>query len=180
MRISFDWPQIYGALLSQNSRQAKSAVAAARRIENDIFEEGWPVGEVFGDQARLIHRYGFSRATLREAVRLLEDRHVAQMRRGPGGGLVILPVPGATIAPMFASYFHAVGIDSEQICAARAALDIINAYRAALTEGGDALWMFNQELRERLRRAPGAGILGPRDWLSRYRGRNAADDVVTR
>jgi DNA-binding FadR family transcriptional regulator len=180
MRISFDWPHIYGALLSQNSRQPKSALAAARQIENDIFEEGWLVGQVFGDQARLIHRYGFSRATLREAVRLLEDRHVAQMRRGPGGGLVILPVPGTTIAPRFASYFHDVGIDSEQIRAARAALDIIEAYRAALTERDAALRRFNQELRGRLRQAPGAGILGPRDWLSRYRGCNKVDHVVTR
>src|SRR5271155_468325 len=105
MRISFDWPHIYGALLSQNSRQPKSALAAARQIENDIFEEGWLVGEVFGDQARLIHRYGFSRATLREAVRLLEDRHVAQMRRGPGGGLIILPISGAAIAPAVADCF---------------------------------------------------------------------------
>src|SRR5882757_2609733 len=139
MRVSFDWSQIYSTLLSQNSRQPKSALAAARRIENDIFEEGWPVGEVFGDQARLIHRYGFSRATLREAARLLEDRHVAQMRRGPGGGLIILPVPRTTIAPAVATYFHATGIDADQIRQARSALDIVEAYREALAKGGDAL-----------------------------------------
>jgi DNA-binding FadR family transcriptional regulator len=179
MRISFDWPHIYGALLA-NSRRPKSALAAARQIENDIFEEGWLVGEVFGDQARLIHRYGFSRATLREAVRLLEDRHIAQMRRGPGGGLVILPVPGATIAPRFASYFNAIGIDAEQIRAARAALDIIEACRGAVTEGGDALRMFNQEFRGRLRQASGAGMLGgARDWILRYRKPHAADHVLT-
>ena len=98
MRRSFDWPQIYGALVSQSFRPPKSAICAARQIENDIFEEGWPAGEVFGDQAHLIHRYGFSRATLREAARLLEDRHVAHMRRGPGGGLIILPVSRAAVA----------------------------------------------------------------------------------
>jgi DNA-binding FadR family transcriptional regulator len=128
----------------------------------------------------LIHRYGYSRATLREAVRLLEDRHVAQMRRGPGGGLVILPVPGMTIAPRFANHFHAVGIDSGQIDAARAALDIIEAYRGALAEGRDALRMFNQEFRGRLRHASGAGILGARGWTSRYRRPHAADHVLTR
>jgi DNA-binding FadR family transcriptional regulator len=180
MRISFDWPHIYGALLAQNSRQPKSALAAARQIENDIFEEGWLVGEMFGDQARLIHRYGLSRATLREAVRLLEDRHVAQMRRGPGGGLVILPVPCATIAPRFASYFHAIGIDPAQIRAARAALDIIEAYRGALAEGGDAVRMFNHEFRSRLRQASGPGILGARDWIGRYKKPSAADHVLTR
>src|ERR1700683_1789704 len=110
MRMSFDWPKIYDALVSQSSRPPKSAFSAARQIEIDIFEGGWPSGEVFGDQAHLIHRYGFSRATLREAARLLEDRHVAQMRRGPGGGLIILPVSGAAIAPAVAAYFHATRI----------------------------------------------------------------------
>src|ERR1700722_2607819 len=108
MRISFDWPQIYDALVSQNSHAPKNAFAAARQIENDIFAEGWHVGEVFGDQAHLIRRYDISRATLRQAARLLEDRRVAQMRRGPGGGLLILAVAANTIAPAVASPFRQV------------------------------------------------------------------------
>ncbi|HEY3656117.1 MAG TPA: GntR family transcriptional regulator [Steroidobacteraceae bacterium] len=180
MRVSFDWSQIYSALLSQNSRQPKSALAAARRIENDIFEEGWPVGEVFGDQARLIHRYGFSRATLREAARLLEDRHVAQMRRGPGGGLIILPVPRTTIAPAVATYFHTAGIDADQIRQARSALGIIEAYREALAKGGDALRKFNQEFRSRLRQAPGTGVPGPYDWIFWFKTPHSADHVLTK
>src|ERR1700761_4517491 len=98
MRISFDWPQIYDALVSQSWQVPKNAFAAARQIENDIFAEGWQVGEVFGDQTQLLHRYDITRATLRQAARLLEDRHVAQMRRGPGGGLLILAVAANTIA----------------------------------------------------------------------------------
>lgn len=164
MRISFDWPQIYDALVSQSSLAPKNAFAAARQIENDIFEEGWQVGEVFGDQAHLIRRYDISRATLRQAARLLEDRRVAHMRRGPGGGLIILAVSGAAIAPAVAAYFRAAGIDAIQIRRARTALHIIEAYRAAFAEGREALRAFTTEFRGQLAQGAGAGLLDPGGW----------------
>jgi DNA-binding FadR family transcriptional regulator len=178
MEITFDWQQIYGALVSQSSRPPKSAFAAARQIENDIFEEGWPAGEVFGDQAHLIHRYGFSRATLREAVRLLEDRHVAHMRRGPGGGLIILPVSPAAIAPAVADYFHATGFTAEQIREVRTALRITDAYRAAFAEGPEALRLFTNEFRSRISEGAGAGLLDGRRW-PRCGARPAGSHVFT-
>ena len=66
----------------------------ADRILGDIAEEGWPEGEVVGSEAELLERYGVSRAVFREAVRLLEHLQVARMRRGPGGGLVVLDADG--------------------------------------------------------------------------------------
>ncbi|HUE09578.1 MAG TPA: hypothetical protein VMQ54_01505, partial [Steroidobacteraceae bacterium] len=179
MRMSFDWPRIYDALVSQSSRPPKSAFSAARQIEIDIFEEGWPSGEVFGDQAHLIHRYGFSRATLREAARLLEDRHVAQMRRGPGGGLIILPVSGAAIAPAVAAYFHATGIDAVQIRKARSALHIVEAYRAAFAEGREALRAFTNEFRGRLEQGSAAGLLDPGGWRFAPSTRAAGNHIFT-
>src|SRR5438067_13885634 len=65
----------------------KLGVVVARQIEAEILDRGFPVGEVVGSEAGLIERYGVSRAVLREAIRLLEHRNVAAMRRGPGGGL---------------------------------------------------------------------------------------------
>jgi DNA-binding FadR family transcriptional regulator len=167
MRISFDWPQIYGALVSQSTLPPKHAFAAARQIENDIYEEGWPAGEVFGDQASLIRRYGFSRATLREGVRLLEDRRVAHMRRGPGGGLVILPVARSAISLAVADHFIAAGVAADQVKKARAVLEIIAAYRRADAEGADACRAFTQEFRSRLAAGPGAGLLDPGSWTGR-------------
>ena len=179
MRRSFDWPQIYGALVSQSSRSPKSAICAARQIENDIFEEGWPAGEVFGDQAHLIHRYGFSRATLREAARLLEDRHVAHMRRGPGGGLIILPVSRAAVAAAVAHYFHSTGISAAQIRKARTALRIAEAYRLARAEGAEALHAFTKEFRGRLAEGSGIGLLDPDRWRFPHSTRVAAGHIFT-
>jgi DNA-binding FadR family transcriptional regulator len=160
MQIPFDWSRIYDDLVSQSTRPQKSAFAAAWRLENDIFTEGWPAGEVFGDQAALIHRYGFSRATLREAVRLLEDRQVARMRRGPGGGLVILPISAGAIAPAVADYFHTIGVTALHLQQAWAALDIVTAYRESAAEGAAALAAFTREFRGKLTDGPGAGLLG--------------------
>jgi DNA-binding FadR family transcriptional regulator len=179
MRMSFDWPRIYGALVSQGSRPPKSAFSAARQIENDIFEEGWPSGEVFGDQAHLIRRYGFSRATLREAVRLLEDRHVAHMRRGPGGGLIILPVPRAAIVPTIAEDFHASGIDATQIRTARTALRIIDTYRVSRAEGRDALRAFRNEFRGSLAQGSAAGLSDPARWCFAPAARAAGSHIFT-
>lgn len=160
MQIRFDWSGVYDNLVSQSTRPQKRAFAAAWQLENDIFVEGWPAGEVFGDQAALIHHYGFSRATLREAVRLLEDRQVARMRRGPGGGLVILPISGGAIAPAVADYFHTIGVTALHLQQAWAALDIVAAYCRAVAEGAAALDAFTREFRGKLTEAGGAVLLG--------------------
>lgn len=72
-----------------DSRRAKLAGRAAEQIIADVMELGWPVGHVLGSETELLERYGVSRAVLREAIRLVENQHVARMRRGTGGGLVI-------------------------------------------------------------------------------------------
>ncbi|HWC69441.1 MAG TPA: FCD domain-containing protein [Acidimicrobiales bacterium] len=61
----------------------------AERIENEIIARGWPVGEVLGSEAELIAKYDVSRAVFREAMRIVDHHGVAEMRRGPGGGLVV-------------------------------------------------------------------------------------------
>jgi DNA-binding FadR family transcriptional regulator len=67
----------------------KLAEVLAATIGDDIAAKGWQVGSVFGTETELLQRYRVSRAVLREAVRLLEHHAIAQMRRGPGGGLVV-------------------------------------------------------------------------------------------
>jgi DNA-binding FadR family transcriptional regulator len=179
MQIRFDWSKIYNDLVSQSARPQKNAFAAAWQLENDIFAEGTPAGGVFGDQAALIDRYGFSRATLREAVRLLEDRQVARMRRGPGGGLVILPISGGAVAAAVADYFRAIGVAPLHVQQAWAAMRIVRAYRQSAAEGAAALNAFTSEFRGKLTDGPGAGLLsmGARAFQLPVRG--LGDSTVT-
>jgi DNA-binding FadR family transcriptional regulator len=179
MHVRFDWSKIYDDLVSESTRPRKNAFAAAWQLENDIFSEGTPAGEVFGDQAALIDRYGFSRATLREAVRLLEDRRIARMRRGPRGGLVILPISGESVAAAMADYFRDIGVTAPQVQQARAALDIVSAYRQSVAEGAAALAAFTREFRGRLTDGPGAGLLGTGSMGFQAAVRRVPSDGVT-
>ncbi|PPQ32950.1 hypothetical protein CCR94_03540 [Rhodoblastus sphagnicola] len=61
----------------------------ALRLEEEFLSAGWSVGQVFGLQADIQRRYKIGRWALREAIRILEMRGSAIMRRGRGGGLTI-------------------------------------------------------------------------------------------
>ncbi|MGD1257137.1 FadR/GntR family transcriptional regulator [Mycobacterium seoulense] len=67
----------------------KLAEVVAERIRQDIRQADGRVGDVLGSETILQDRYAVSRSVLREAIRLLEYHSIAQMRRGPGGGLVV-------------------------------------------------------------------------------------------
>lgn len=70
----------------------------AERIEDEIVEKNWQVGTLLGSESELIEKYGVSRAVFREAMRIVDHHGVAEMRRGPGGGLVVTePNLGAVV-----------------------------------------------------------------------------------
>src|SRR5690606_24887966 len=69
------------------TRSGKRAEQVAGQVFGEVTRSGWKVGALLGSEADLMERYDVSRAVLREAVRVLEHHQVAQMRRGPGGGL---------------------------------------------------------------------------------------------
>lgn len=61
----------------------------ARQILRDIRLRGWEDGVCLGTETEILEQYGISRATFRQAVRLLEQYSAATMQRGPGGGLLV-------------------------------------------------------------------------------------------
>ncbi|HVY11648.1 MAG TPA: FCD domain-containing protein [Mycobacteriales bacterium] len=118
----------------------KRAAMLARRIEDDIVAAGWPVGDVLGTEAELMARYDVSRAVLREAVRLVEHHRVAEMRRGPGGGLVVRAPDREGAAKALAVYLAAHGMSVADLMAARRILEPVAIALATerLTEDGIA------------------------------------------
>ncbi|MER6808192.1 FCD domain-containing protein [Spirillospora sp. NPDC000708] len=115
----------------------KLAEQVARRIEDDIIDRGWPVGEVLGAEAELIDRYGVSRAAVREAISILEYKQVAAMRRGRGGGLVVRAPAGAAVAESVAAFFHFADVSVEELYEARITLEVLAARLAARRIGED-------------------------------------------
>jgi DNA-binding FadR family transcriptional regulator len=104
---------------------SKLAKTTARRIVLEVVERGWPVGEVLGSETELQERYGISRAVFREAVRLVESQQVAQMRRGPGGGLVVTEPTVDAIIDAAVLYLHRVNATLDEVFEARVVLEEI-------------------------------------------------------
>ncbi|MGE2834844.1 FadR/GntR family transcriptional regulator [Mycobacterium sp. SMC-4] len=114
-----------------DARRAKLAGRAAEQIVADVIDLGWPVGQVLGSETELLDRYGVSRAVLREAIRLVEHQHVARMRRGTNGGLVIVePDVEGVIGPAVI-YLLRVGATLDEIFDTRIALEELVAEIAA-------------------------------------------------
>jgi DNA-binding FadR family transcriptional regulator len=80
----------------------------ARELLRDIRARGWPEGACLGTETELLQAYGVSRATFRQAVRLLEHYSAAKMQRGPKGGLIVTaPDPEALIEASVADLWRA-------------------------------------------------------------------------
>jgi len=109
----------------------KRASLVARRLEREIIDEGWPVGRVIGTEPELLDRFDVGRGVLREAVRLLEDHQVARMRRGRGGGLVVLEPDVRTVAEAASIYLESLGVSADDVFEARLVLDLFAVALAA-------------------------------------------------
>lgn len=77
-------------------RRGSLPTHTARRIMRDFIERGIQPGEALADEATLVERYGVSRGTLRESLRLLSFLGAVTIKAGPGGGpRLATPEPSA-------------------------------------------------------------------------------------
>lgn len=112
--------------LDLEASRGKLAEVLAATIVDDIAAGGWRIGSVFGTETALLGRYRVSRAALREAVRLLEYHSVAQMRRGPGGGLVVTEPRAQASIDTIALYLQYRKPTREDLRCVRDAIEIDN------------------------------------------------------
>ncbi len=121
-------------------RTPNRAIALARQIRHEVVDRGWPVGAVLGSEDELARRYEVGRPVLRQAARLLEHQSVATMRRGPGGGLVVVAPDGESVTEAVALYLQFRDVATRSLFDARTALELacVQAATEQLTEGGIA------------------------------------------
>jgi GntR family transcriptional regulator, transcriptional repressor for pyruvate dehydrogenase complex len=72
---------------SPRSRLPKASDLVAAQLRGKILGEAMAVDTELPSEAELIESYGFSRSTIREALRLLEADGLIVTKRGPGGGI---------------------------------------------------------------------------------------------
>jgi DNA-binding FadR family transcriptional regulator len=113
------------------SEQGKGAEVVARNITQTIVAQGMQPGELVGTEPELIEQEGVSRALLREAVRLLEHHQIAQMRRGPGGGLFVMAPSANAVTEMAAIYLARRGMKLAELAELRTGVEVAIADLAA-------------------------------------------------
>lgn len=138
----------------------KLAGSVARRLQMMIATKGFPVGEVIGTEPGLMLELGVSRAVFREAVRLLEQDEVAQMRRGPGGGLVVTVPRASSVARAAALHLQFFGAGADDIFEARTALELQTADLAAQRTDEKGIEMLRAALDEEAELQDESGHLG--------------------
>jgi len=100
-------------------RRPKVASELAREIMREALARGLRPGEHFGSEQELITRYGAARASVREALRLLEAHGVLELRRGGAGGIIIVQPQRRTLASSLAMVLQSSGGNLRTVIDAR-------------------------------------------------------------
>ena len=110
-------------------RAEKISDIVALEIVHDI--RGMAAGAKLPPEAVMLGRYQVGRASLREALRLLEAQGLIVLRTGPGGGPVVAPVDSRYFARMSSLYFHLTGVKYRDLVEARLVMEPVMARLAA-------------------------------------------------
>ena len=97
-------------------------------------------------EAEMVKAYGVGRATLREALRLLEVQGLLSMWPGPGGGPVVSTLGAADFARVASLYLQVSGATKGEIIAARVELEACMARLAAEAQDPAGLAALRSEL----------------------------------
>ncbi|MEZ5234359.1 MAG: GntR family transcriptional regulator [Acidimicrobiales bacterium] len=88
------------------ARLQKKSELVARQLIERIIAEGVRPGERLEHEGELIDQLGVSRATLREAFRLLEVAGILEMRPGRDGGAIVQQPSGDDFGRMVTLFFQ--------------------------------------------------------------------------
>ena len=107
--------------LDRNRRSRPVRVAEA--IKDWVVEKGLQPGDRLPGEAALIDRFGMSKGTIREAMRLLQAQGLVVTKTGPGGGSFVGEVTKDRAHALLANYFYFQKISIDDIYQVRIALE---------------------------------------------------------
>ncbi|HSS08593.1 MAG TPA: FCD domain-containing protein [Acidimicrobiales bacterium] len=116
---------------TEQRRSQKTSERVALDIVHDIVAQGLRVGDRLPLEAEMVEQYQVSRASLREALRLLEVQGLIRLKPGPGGGPVVGSVEAANLARTASLYFHLGASTYGQLFETQVLLEPIAAQLAA-------------------------------------------------
>lgn len=107
------------AIRSRRSRPFHVADA----IKDWVVERGLQPGDRLPGEAELIDRFGMSKGTIREAMRLLQAQGLIETKTGPGGGSFVGEVTRERATALLGNYFYFRDVTIDDIYQVRIALE---------------------------------------------------------
>ncbi|HEX2849369.1 MAG TPA: FCD domain-containing protein [Acidimicrobiales bacterium] len=127
-------------------RTEKISEIVAREIVHDM--RSMAPGAKLPSEAAMLEKYRVGRASLREALRLLEVQGLIVIRPGPGGGPVVAAVDSRHFARMASLYFHLSGATYRDLAEARLVMEPVMARLAAERQDPDDLAKLERFIQE--------------------------------
>lgn len=101
------------------TRSPKTSLLVAQALAAMMFDGGLTEGRRLPPEKDMLAQFGVARATLREALRLLEVQGLLFIKSGPGGGPIITRPGVDSLAQYLATAFSAHGATLEDLIKAR-------------------------------------------------------------
>lgn len=106
---------------SRSRRSRPLHVADA--IKDWVVERGLQPGDRLPGETELIDRFGMSKGTIREAMRLLQAQGLIETKTGPGGGSFVGAVTRERATALLANYFYFRDVTIDDIYQVRISLE---------------------------------------------------------
>jgi DNA-binding FadR family transcriptional regulator len=141
------------------NRSEKVASRIARLIVRDIVDSDREPGDRLEAESQMVERFGVSRASLREALRILETQGLITIKPGPGGGPSVASVSSRDFGRMATLFFQVKNVSVANLVEARLVMEPVMARMAAERH--------DPELNDQLRAVVAAHDprLSDREWL---------------
>jgi DNA-binding FadR family transcriptional regulator len=118
-------------------RTEKISEIVAREIVHDM--RHLPPATMLPPEAVMLEKYRVGRASLREALRILEVQGLIVIRPGPGGGPMVAAVDSRQFARMASLYLHLSEATYRDVMAARLVMEPVMARLAAERQDPESL-----------------------------------------
>jgi GntR family transcriptional repressor for pyruvate dehydrogenase complex len=115
-------------------RGDKIAEIIARQIVRTIASEHLAAGSRLPSESEMLRRFQVGRASLREALRILEVHGLIDIKPGPGGGPIVRPLGAQQFARTSTFHYHVRGATLRDLLEARRCMEPLMA-RLAATSG---------------------------------------------
>ncbi len=126
----------------------KLAEIVAQEIVHDIVVRDLKEGDRLPTEAEMLEQFDVGRASIREALRVLESYGLISIRQGQNGGPVVASPHAEDLAATLSLYFHMDGATYGELVEARLVIEPMMAQLAAETQDAEYLKLLREVVEE--------------------------------